>query len=66
MPDIGVVVFRHEILIPCQPLLCYCPDFVHQVELKVHGLFVLILIVVLHQIACEPYFCWDDRVTSVC
>ena len=66
MRDIGVVEFRHEILIPCQPLLCCCPDFVHQVELKAYGLFVFILVVVLHLIACEPYFYWDDSVASVC
>ena len=66
MSDIGVVVFCHDILIPCQSLLCCHMDFVHQVELKAHGLLILILVVVLHSIACEPYFHWDDSVTSVC
>ena len=66
MSDIRVVVFYHEILISRQSLLHCRSDFVHQVELKVHGLLILILTVVLHPIACEPYFCWDDSVTSVC
>ena len=56
MSDIGVVVFCHEILILRQSLLRCHTDFVHQVELKMHGLLILILVIVLHSIACEPYF----------
>ena len=66
MSNIGVVVFCHEILIPHQSLLRCHTDFVCQVELKVHGLLILILVVVLHPIACEPYLYWDDSVASVC
>ena len=66
MSDIGVVVFFHEILIPHQSLLHRRTDFIYQVELKVHGLLILILVIVLHPIACEPYFCWDDSVASIC
>ena len=66
MFDIGVVVFCHEILIPHQSLLRCGADFIHQVELKAHGLLILIFVVVLHPIACEPYFYWDDSVASIC
>ena len=66
MSDIGVVVFCHEILIPRQYLLRYRSDFVHQVKLKAHGLLILILVVVLHPIAYEPYYYWDDSVTFIC
>ena len=54
MSDIGVIVYRHEILILHQPLLRYHLDFVHQVKLKAHGLLILILVIGFHLIAVSP------------
>ena len=66
MSDIGVIVFRHEILIPRQSLLCYYTDFVDQIQLKANGLIILPFYVVLHSIACESYFRGDNSVTPIC
>ena len=54
MSDIGVIVYRHKILILHQPLLRYRLDFVHQVKLKAHGLLILILVIGFHPIAVSP------------
>ena len=65
MYDIGVVVFHHEILISCQSLLCYCMNFIDQIQLKANGL-ILPICVVLHSIACESYFRGDNNVIPIC
>ena len=64
--DLRVVVLRHEVLVSCQPLLSCCPDLVHQVKLQAYSFIILVLVTVLHSVACEPYFCWDDCLASVC
>ena len=66
MSDFGVVVLHHEVLVSCQPLLNCCPDLVHQVKLQAYSFIILILIIVLHLVACELYFCWDDCLASLC
>ena len=66
MFDFGVVVLHHEVLVSCQPLLSYCPNLVHQVKLQAYSFIILVLIIVLHPVACKPYFCWDDCLASIC
>ena len=64
--EFGVVVLCHEVLVSCQPLLSCCPDLVYQVKLQANGFIILILVIILHLVAYEHHFCWDDCLASVC
>ena len=46
-------MFRHAILVLCEPLFCYRPDFIYQIKLKAYGLIVPCFVVVIYPIACE-------------
>ena len=66
MSDFGVIVLRHEVLVLYQPLLSYYPDLTHQVKLQAYSFIIFVLVIVLHLVACEPYFYWDDCLAFVC
>ena len=55
----------HAVLVPCEPLFCYCPDFIYQIELKAYGLVVPAFIVVVYPIACKSDLGWDDCLISI-
>ena len=59
-------MLRHVVLVPCEPLFCYCPNFINQIELKAYGLVIPCFVVVIYPVACESDFGWDDRFISIC
>ena len=59
-----VVVHSHEVLIPSQPLLRNCSDFIQQVQVDAQFFVVAFLVVVIHSEASEPYHCWYHRVSA--
>ena len=63
--DPRVVVFGHAVLVPSEPLFCYCSDLVYQVELQSHSLVNFVLIMVVHLVAYKPNFCRDDHFASI-
>ena len=66
MSELGVVMLRHAVLVPCEPLFCCRLDFIYQIELKAYGLVVPSFVVVIYLVACEFDLDWDDRFISVC
>ena len=56
----------HAVLVPCEPLFCYRPDFIYQIELKAYGLVIPCFIVVIYPVACEFDLNWDDCFIFVC
>ena len=59
-------MFRHAVLVLCEPLFCYRPYFIYQIELKAYGLVVPSFVVVIYPVACESDLGWDDHFISVC
>ena len=59
-------MFRHAVLVSCEPLFYYRPDFIYQIELKAYGLVVPSFVVVIYPLACEFDLGWDDLFISVC
>ena len=58
-------MFRHAVLVSCEPLFCCRPDFIYQIELKAYGLIIPTFIVVVYPVAYKSNLGWDDCLTSI-
>ena len=46
-------MFCHAVLVPCEPLFFYRPNFIYQIKLKAYGFIVHAFIVVTYPVACK-------------
>ena len=46
-------MLRYAVLVLCEPLFCYCPNFIYQIELKAYGLVIPCFVVVIYPVAYE-------------
>ena len=58
-------MLHHVVLVLCEPLFCYRPNFIYQIEMKAYGLVILAFVVVMYPVACKSDLGWDDCLTSV-
>ena len=58
-------MLSHEVLVLCESLFSYRPNFVHQIELQMHEIIVPSCIIIVHLVACESDLSWDNCLAPV-